>query len=269
MSNQSGQLYGGGFREGYVFALNSSGRIAGNSASIAYEGIPLIGAKNFNLTEQKMRVLNHMGSDRVQAADFLPPTQVSEAGLAVSANDQQLQALLTNTKQTFLGEMAVTGRLSSQQGYEPNVALVVTQQAEDADKRVRVWHHYSIARARMIPHGAAFADRETDGSYDVVLIPSRYGILGTQFTVADDGYTDAQYQDFNSEGLLGICAYLGDGSVTTFAFPTSRAPAKSINKVVVTVDGVVQSSGITVTTAHVVFATAPALNADIGLKWEY
>jgi hypothetical protein len=269
MGNTSGQVYGGGFRLGYVFGLNLNGRIAGNSASTPYQGLPLLGAKTFALTEPKMRTLNHMGSDRVQAADFLPPTSVAEATITVSAQDQAMQAIVTATKQFAIGEMSTLGHLTSQQGYEPVVAILVCQQAEDAVSRLRYWHSYVIARAKLIPHSPQFLDKEADGNYDAVLIPSSVNIFGAAFTVINNGFTDAQYDDWDSQGLPGIAAWIGDGTTVDFTFPTTQSPALSTAKIAVYKNGTLLSSGITPTLTKVTFTTAPLVTDDITIKWEY
>jgi len=270
MSNASGQLYAGGFRLGYVFAMNNTtGRIAGNSASIPYQGVALTGVKTFALTEPKQRVLNHIGADRVVAADFLPPETVAEAALGASADDQLMDALITAVTQTFLGEAAVLPHLTSQQGYEPIVGFLVCQQAEDAVTRQRVWHSYVGAQAKIIPHSAAYADKETDRTFDLVFIPTAHTIMGVAYTQLLNGMLDAQYEDWNSQGLPGLMAFVGDGYTTLFPFPAGKTPAISTSKVVVTVNGVVTAIGVTATVTGVTISPAPAALADIDIKWEY
>ncbi len=269
MADALGQLYGGGFRLGYIFALNANGRIAGNSPTTPYQGVPLTGAKTFALTEPKMRVLNHMDGDRVRAADFLPPTAVAEATITVSAVDQLLQQLITGNKQVFKGEAATIGRLTSQQGYEPIVAILVCQQAEDYISRLRVWHSYVIARSKLIPHSPQFLDREADGNYDAVLIPSSFDIMGVQFTLPINGFTDAQYDDWDTIGLPAIAAWQGDGTTTVFPFPAAQSPALATAKIQVVKNGVIVAAGLTLSVTSVTFGTPPALNDDITIKWEY
>lgn len=271
MANTSGQTYGSGFRFGQIFELNSNGRIKGNSATVPYLGAAIIGGKTLNLTEQKMRVLNHINADRVGAADFLPPTSISEANMTVSAIDQQMQKILTGNKQVFVGEMATQGRLTSNQGYEPVVALLATQQALDPTTRLRTWHSYAAARAKVIPHNSAFMEKEADANYDVIFIPSSYNLLGTQFTTVANGFTDAQYDDWDSEYVPMVAAWLGNNAATAFAFPVAY-PAVTTSKISVTLNGVLQVEGVyddyIATTSGITFNTAPATNDDIAVKWE-
>ena len=269
MANQSGQLYAGGFRLGYVYKLNANNRIAGTSASVPYMGVSLTGVKSFALTEPKQRVLNHLGADRVVAADFLPPTSVAEAALGASADDQQMDALITNTTQTFIGEAAVLGHLTSNQGYEPIVGCLVCQQAEDATTRQRVWHSYVVAKAKIIPHSAQYADKEMDRTFDLVFIPTNQNLMGIAYTIAANNYTDDQYDDWTTQGLPALAAWVGDGYTTTFTFPVGFTPAVSVAKIVVCVNGVATVAGITLSATNVVFSPAPAALADITIKWEF
>ena len=268
MANSSGQLYGGGFRVGYVYKLNANNRIAGNSSSIPYMGVALSGVKSFALTEPKQRVLNHINADRVGAADFLPPLSIAEAALGASADDQQMDALITATTQTFIGEAAVLGHLTSNQGYEPIVAFLVCQQAEEYTTRARVWHSYVGNKCKIIPHSAQYGDKEMDRTFDLVFIPTNQNIMGTAYTIVANGYTDAQYDDWMTQGLPAIAAWQGDGYTTTFTFPTGFTPAVSASKVVVCINGVVTSAGVSATVTGVTITPAPAALADITIKWE-
>ncbi|HMV28805.1 MAG TPA: hypothetical protein PKE23_05420, partial [Anaerolineales bacterium] len=116
---------------------------------------------------------------------------------------------------------------------------------------------------------SGFADKEVDGTYDVMMTPSSQNIFGAAMTKEEYGATDAQLFRAMTKGRPKLAAWLGDGYVDTFTFPTDYSPAISVDSVVVYVDGVLVSAGITVTTTNVVFDTAPVAGADINIFWQY
>lgn len=271
MTATSGIQYGSGFRYGLAFALNANGRIAGNSATIPYQGIPFTGAKAWNLTIPKQRRINHLNADRVGAADFLPPTEAASATLSVSADNQVIDAILMANKQTttITGEASGIADLTSNQGFEPIIALWLYQQSLDYSSRLRRWRSFAVPRAKAITMPSGYADREVDASYDVLMTPSNFDIFGRLMTVTDYGATDAQLFRYMTEGIPAIGAWIGDGATLVFTFPVGQTPAKSTAKVAVFVNGVLTSVGITVTTTSVTFAAAPTAGQDITIFWEY
>lgn len=269
MANASGIQYGSGFRYGAVYQLNVNGRLKGTSASVPYAGSPFVGNKAWNLTIPKQRVINHIGADRVAAADFLPPTSVASATIAVSADNQALDAILTGNKQVILGQASTIADLTSNQGFEPIIALLLWQQSEDYLARTRAWRSFLIPRAKAIPMLSGFADREVDGTYDILMTPSSTNIFGAALTAATDGATDAQLFRAMTTGRPAIQAWLGDGYTTLFTFPAGFTPTIDVNSVTVWLNGVKTVAGVSVTVTGVTISPAPASGVDIDLFWEY
>lgn len=271
MPNTSGVGYAAGFRGGFIYAQNDAGRIAGTSPTTPYTGIDLLGGKQFNLTIPRQRKIFHINADRVAAADFLPPTEAASATFAISASDNMpLEALLTGNTQTYLGEASAINALSSQQGFEPLVSLLLFQEELDATLRTRTWRVFLVPRAKVIPMDAGMADKEVDNTYDVMFTPSSVDIFGTVLTIAADNATDAQYKKVMTKGLPAIAAWKGDGTEDEFTLPAAMSPALSVDKISVFVDGVAITGGaITKTTTKVTFTAPPALDADINIFWEY
>lgn len=272
MPQQSGIQYGSGFRYGSAFALNANGRIAGNSATVPYTGIAFYGTKAWNLTIPPQRRIDHINADRVAAADFLPPVNAASGKIAVSADNQVIDAILMANKQRTFGEASMISDLTSNQGYEPLVGLMLYQQSLDFSSRLRGWRTFLIPRAKAITMPAGYADREVDGAYDVLMTPCATNIFGETLTSAVDGATDAQFQRLMSEGRPAIAAWVGDGATTIFTFPTTpvnMSPALTTNKIQVYVNGVLTSAGFTKTTLAVTFTVAPVTGTDIDIYWEY
>lgn len=270
MTPTNGIQYGSGFRHGTVFEIDqTTGRLKGNSATIPYLGETWVGAKAWNLNIPKQRRINHIDADRVAAADFLPPTEAAGGTINVSADNMQLDEILTGNKQALMGDADTIADLTSNQGFEPLVSMMLWQQSLDSVTRLRTWRVFLIPRAKAIPMLSGFADKEVDGTYDVMMTPSSQNIFGAAMTKEEYGATDAQLFRAMTKGRPKLAAWLGDGYVDTFTFPTDYSPAISVDSVVVYVDGVLVSAGITVTTTNVVFDTAPVAGADINIFWQY
>jgi hypothetical protein len=270
MATASGKQYGSGFRCGVAYEIDqTTGRLKGTSPSVPYMGVRFVGAKSWNLNIPKQRKIFHIDADRVGAADFLPPTETASASIAVSADNMALDEILTGNKQVVVGEAETLAVLTSNQGYEPLIALHLWQQSLDTASRLRAWRSWLIPRAKAIPMDSGFADKEVDGQYDVMMTPSNTTIFGVNLSTAIDGATDSQLFKAMTAGRPAIGAWLADGYTLDFTFPAGYTPAISTAKVAVYVNGVLKSSGITVVTTKVTFAVAPLANDDVDIFWEY
>jgi len=271
MAQSTGIQYGSGFRQGRVYEIDQvTGRLKGNSSTVPYMGYNFTGNKAWGLTIPKQRRINHIDADRVGAADFLPPTEAASGNIAVGADNQVIDAILTGNSRVQIGEASMIADLSSNQGFEPLIALLLWQQSLDSVSRLRAWRSFLIPRAKAIPMPSGFGDREIDGAYDVLMTPSSVNIFGASLSTSIDGATDAQLFRAMTAGRPAIAAWIGDGVVVDFVFPTTGySPARSIASVAVYKNGVLVTSGITVTTLKVTFAVAPAVDDDICIFWEY
>lgn len=271
MTATSGIGYAAGLRGGRVFELNTAGRIKGNSSTMPYMGIPVVSGKVLNLTIPKQRRINHVNADRVAAADFLPPVEAASASINVGADNMVLDALLTGNKTRAVGEATSIGALTSVQGFEPLLGLWLYQEMLDAKSRLRRWRNILAPRAKLIPMDAGMADKEVDGTYDVLFTPSSVDLFGNTLTITADNETDEQYRRVMTEGLLGLAAWIGDGYADVFTFPIGYTPAISVAKVAVYLNGTLQlvSTNYTVTPTGITMIDIPEVGDDILVKWEY
>lgn len=272
MANTSGQGYAAGFRGGSIFALDQeTGFIAANSPSVPYTGVNLLGGKQFNLTIPRQRKIFHINADRVAAADFLPPTEAASATFAISANDNMpLEAILTNNTQEYVGEASSINVLTSQQGYEPLVALLLYQEELNAEKRTRTWRTFLVPRAKVIPMDAGMADKEQDNSYDVMFTPSSQNIFGRTLSMSVDNAVDAQYTRVMTKGLPALAAWVGDTYTVDFTLPTDQSPALSTAQLTVYVNGVEMTGGaISKTTTGFSLTVPPTASEVVIAFWEY
>ena len=276
MTTATGIQYGSGFRFGLAYELNAAGRLKGNSASVPYQGIPFVGNKAWNLTIPKQRRINHINADRVGAADFLPPTEAASGTIAVGADNQVMDAILTGNKRVIMGMASTIADLSSNQGFEPMIALLLWQQSLDSVTRLRAWRSFLVPRAKAVPLLSGFADREVDGTYDVLMTPSSTNILGAALTALTDGATDAQLFRAMTAGRPAICAWVGNGYTVDFVFPDgsvpgsiAQSPSVDVNSITVWKNGTKLTTGFTTTLTKVTFSVAPLITDDIDIFWEY
>ena len=272
MTTSSGKMYPSGTRYGVVFELNTNGRIKGTSGTVPYTGLRFIGQKAFSVSIPKQRQIFHIDADRVGAADFLPPTSTATAQINVSADDFELDTLLTGNKQVVIGEADTIASLTSNQGYEPIIACMFFQQAIDHVSRLRAWRSFLIPRAKAVPMYAGMGDKEIDGQFDVMMIPSTTNILGVSLSESIDGATDAQLFRAMTQGRPAIAAWTGNGYTQDFNLEQpsgTAAPALSTAKIAVYKNGTKLSAGFTSTVNKVTFTVAPLITDDICIFWEF
>jgi len=256
-----------GLRRAVVFAL-SSGYPAASGTS-PYEGLETIGPKAYALSEPDVRRINHVGGDSSLALDFLPATEGVTAELRVAGQDIPLDAFLSGVKVMTIGESKVMAAQTDQQGYEPDVALILFQQSLDTLTKSRNWKYYVVPKARVVAFHGNMDENPAESRYQIAPNPSTKHLWGSTMTVAGaEGASQSGFLVGHSEGRPAIIAWKADGSTLAYLFPTSK-PATAVGKVVVWVNGVEQTTGITVTTTGVTFDVAPTLNAMIVAKMEY
>jgi hypothetical protein len=246
-----------GTRSAVVFGLNAAGLPDATSPTTPYEGIAWTGPKAFSLTVPEPNKKVHVGADRPLAVDFLPPTDAVSGELRVSDNRYDIHALLTGTLVGTLGEAAEIVHGSSKQGFEPQVGLVLTQQALDAATQQRRWRTIVLPKAIAIPQPVGMADSPQDVVYKLAPQVANARLWGGTLVLATDGCETAQVFEYMTEGVMKVVAWKGNGSAVTFSFPAG-AQAKSVAKIATFKNGVAVSSGLTLATSGVTFATAPA-----------
>ena len=271
MTPASGIQYPVGFRYGVLLAIDQiTGRLKGNSVSVPYQGVDFAGKKAWSLTIPPQRRIDHINADRVGASDFLPPVTGASGKLNVSADNQVLDAIATLNKVVTIGEAATEAMLTSNQGYEPYVALFLYQQAEDYLTRLRTWRSFLIPRAKVVPLSGGFADREMDLVYDILMTPSSTNVFGVALTTAIDGAIDAQLFRGMTAGVPAIAAWIGDTYTGLFTFPADKSPARDVSAISVYKNGVaITGAAITKTVTGFTLTTPPGPTDDIDAFWEY
>lgn len=266
MSNASQQLLPVGLRYAVVFPLNSSGRPAASGVTV-YEGLKVEGPKAFSLNQTEARKITHYGADRVLAVDYLPPNEGVTGELRVGVHDLNMQATLSGVQVNILGEAQLIGHATNKQGSEPQVGLMLYQQALDLVSGARHYRCFIFPRAICIPATSGMSENPEDVVYRIAPTPSTKHLWGATLTALTDGITEAQYHELSTTGVPNLVAFKGDGTTTVFSFPTA-SPALSTAKITVWKNGTVVSSGMTPAVDKITFTTAPALNDDVDVFYE-
>ena len=266
MAATSGKFYPVGLRYAVAYALNANGR-PNATATTVYEGVEIAGPKTFTLNVPEPRKIQHKGNDRVLAVDFLPPQEGISGELAASVYDYTMISLLSGITQGTVGEAKEVAYMTSKQGSEPQVGLMLYQQAEDYTTGARRWRAFVLPKAILIPRPGGAAEQEQDYKYTIAPQIVNARLWGAQLVLATDGYTDCQIFEYMTEGKPHIASFLADGTADDFLFSTDY-PALNASKIAVYKNGTVVSTGVTKNVTGLAFTAAPTLNDEIVVFYE-
>jgi len=219
----SGEFYSVGARRAVIFALDVNGYPAATlSDGTPYEGTEVLGVKTFDLTVPGVRKISHVGNDRVLAFDFLPAIEGVSASMTVAGRDLGLDALLQGVTKVTLGESEFTPVLTDLQGYEPDVAVFICQQAKDAATRSRRYRFQIIPKSVIAVAPPGMNENPAESKYEISISPTTKHLWGHTFTVAHEGCLEAAVIEGMSEGRPNIIAWKGNASEQHFNFPASK-----------------------------------------------
>lgn len=271
MTTATGKQLAVGLRYVSIYELNASGRPLATSPTVPYVGIQAEGGKTFTLTIPQPRKINHPGDDRLLQVDTLPSLEGPSAELHLAKGLMSLNAKLSGIKVSTIGESVGILYDTDQQGYEPQVGVLMYQQSLDADQSgsvngARRWRGIWMPKARLIlqPHG--MDENPSEMVYQVTPFIVSAHLWGPALTLSTDGSTTGAFEDRMYEGKPVLDSWLADGIATVF---TLSQTAFSTAKVTVYNNGVLVSSGLTVTTTTVTFSVAPVSGHDIDILYEF
>ena len=267
MTARTGKFLPIGMRFAAVFELDPVTGRPKATAVTAYSGLRWSGPLAFDLTFPQARIIPHPGADRVLRTAILPTKEVASAVLRVSDYRFDIQSILANVPVGTVGEAKEFPHVTSQQGYEPTVALLLYQQSQDLDTGLLTWHSYILPKCRCVLSPGSMNDNAGEISYQIAPTPSTQRLWGKTLTAVDDGIVDAGIFEYDSEGKPAVVGFLADGAAVDFAFPVGE-PALTIAKVEVYKDGVEVIAGITVTVDKITFTVAPTAGAMITVWYE-
>lgn len=265
MAAVSGKMTPVGLRHATIFSLNTYGSPAATDTS-AYEGSAIVGAQAFDVTIPDPRKITHIGDDRPLQIDYLPPTEGVSCELRAARSDFAVYALLTGGNVLTVGESKFVGVATSDQGNEPQVGLLLYQQALD-ETGARHWRSYLLPKATIYPHPNGMNEAASVHRFIVSPAVVTKHLWELAFADGTEGYTDAQLLEGMHKYKPKIVAFLASTATTTFTLPTDAACADTA-KMNVWVDGVAQAADITKSTTDVQFTTAPGNNKRVVIFYE-
>lgn len=267
MAASSGNQFFVGTRKGYVFPLTSAGLPAASSTTV-YEGLELKSIHGLDIATPDARRISHVGNDRVNAVDFLPSLEPVTGEIRIAPSLQSLNSSLMNVSSFDIGNVKAMPWQTEDQGTESDVSIVVFGQSLDTDTKLRAYRGLLIPRARAVPVLAGMNDNPGEFRYQVIASPSTKHIWGTSLSTGTEGATEAAVIETMSAGRIKVVAWKTDGVAVDFLFPLDKQ-ATSAGSVTAWLDGVLVSSGITVTTDKIAYAVAPTTGKYLVALYEY
>jgi len=249
----SNRFYPVGLRAVTMFELNASGLPEATTTTLEY-GTQIVGANAYELTIPDSVTIQHPGDDSILQTDVLPPTEPPTASINVSERNLGVIATLGGVQVNSLGDMQELGWLTNRAGYEPQVGLMLYQQAVD-ETGVRVYNLHVLPKAILSPKPTGMARERSDMRYGVTPQKVTARLHGQTLVEATDGFASAFVFEYTTPAVPRLAAALADGATTVFAFDADKQA--STTNYVVTDNGTVVSAGITKATTGVTFTAAP------------
>jgi hypothetical protein len=183
-----------------------------------------------------------------------------------------VDAIAGNVKKFVLGEMNMLGSVTSQRGFENQLAALAYSFGQDTDPDSTqfgstVWDFRIFPKATVFQRDTGYGQEANERMYSFTPAYVIRHIWGTLFTIATEGFTRAQIIRGVSQYKPVLVSYLGDGVSKAFPFD-SAVPAASAGKITVWKNGVIQSTGILATVYGVGFNVAPTANDVVTVLYE-
>lgn len=253
-----------GFRDCVVYELDDNGYPKAPSTA-PYVGYFISGPKAMTLNIPNATVIQHIGRDRVEETDQLPPREGSTAEIRTSGIDLDVDAFLSGTKKDTHGAYSTfLTRQTDKQGAEPQIGIIAWQQS--MLQGARRWHYYLVPSSRAVAMNAGMEENPADHRYSININPVSKLPWGTALTEVDNGSLSSGFVDLYSTlrpTSFPMVSFKADGVEDTFVF-TDYKNGKSDYPV--TVNGVLVTADITKTDGQIVFTDyIPEANAIISV----
>lgn len=254
MTAIDGKLVPVGLRRATIFALNASGSPAATQTTY-YAGLQIVGAQAFDFNIPDARKITHVGDDRPVQVDYLPALDAVAGELRAARLDTAIYSLLSGTLETTVGESKFVGVGHSEQGSEPQVGLLMYQQALDSTG-ARVWRSILVPKATLYAHPSGMNESASVNRFIVSPAVVSKHLWETSFALLTEGFTEAQALVGYHQYKPKIIAFLATTGQTAFLLPAA-SPSVNVSKIAVWVDGAAVTENITKATNEVDFTTAP------------
>jgi hypothetical protein len=226
---------------GYPLATNAS----------AYDGFSVGGPAAFSYEPADPEVISHPGNNQVLQQDSLPSLDASSGTLEVSRTDYATIAHLQNIKvNTLATDINSIGWRTNQQGNEPTVAFLSYAQGK-LPNGVRGWSTYIFSKAIITPKPKGQSREQQNQNYFVLPQFATSHLVGTPFSVANDGFTSSEVVEYQSNYRLHVAAWKVTATETALDFSASlKYTANAGAGIVVCKNGVQMTYGATADAVH-------------------
>jgi len=265
MPAATGLQYGVGARYAAAFLLDDQGVPIATPSPTPYAGELFQGFHAWNVTAPGMKRIDHKDNDSVAVSDFLPPDTAASAELTVGVDNLAVNAALGATKVIDIGESKASHWITDKQGFEPDVALFMYQQAKDKTTRARTWRWQIAPSTLCVPMLTGMTENPQEIKYEVILNKSTKTLFGVPLTELADGCLESAILGGMSNGRPCVCFWEFDGTDDVAGdFPTGIVALNDTTSVVVFswVTGAVVAQGSTydvdVDKMGITFAAFPA-----------
>lgn len=264
MSAPTKKIFTVGLNAAWIYELNASGLPAATNETV-YNGLSVGGPVTFSYETSEPQSIAHPGNNTVLQRDALPSQDASSGTLEVSRSDFDTLATLLNVNVRTFGDVNSLVWGSNQQGTEPTVALVTYAQGKD-NAGNRVWSTYVMPRCTLIPRPKGMSRDQQNMSYFVQPQSTSKHLTGLALTTNDDGATQGEVIEYQSNYRLAFCAWQATGTPTTFTFDTDRPFANTGSTgITVTKNGVLQTYNASAASADEYSANATTITFGAAL----
>jgi hypothetical protein len=239
-------------------------------AATPYEGLELVGPKNFSFNLGAARAVTNVSQGRVNDTMYLPSIDAKTAEFHLSYFDQAKFATLSGVKRRTIGAGTGMPLATDKQGLEISGTFVISHLKTQDDDGVQQWHNYLIPRCRAVVGVPNADDNDFDITVQMSLSSTMKHIWGEALTELADGATKMHAWDHVTWDRLNLVAWLADGSEDTFLLPTDK-PAASTYATSFTVWDYALGTEVsgTPSTASFVAGSAPTADKLLIAVYEY
>lgn len=253
MTAPTKKIFTVGLNAARIYALDQdTGYLNATAATASYDGYSVGGPVTFTYEPPDPEVISHPGNNQVLQQDSLPSLEASSGSLEVSRTDVDTIAHLTNIKvnASLMTNVNSIGWRTNQQGTEPTVAFVTYAQAKTS-AGIRAWSTYVFSKSIVTPKPKGQSREQQNQSYFVLPQFASSHLVGVSYSVADDGFTSAEVNEYQSNYRLHFAAWKVGATETAFPFGTGLAyTANGADGIVVTKNGVKMTYGATADATH-------------------
>ena len=251
-------ITGGSVISGSSTAIAAGAAVSG---SIGYYGIKWSGAKVLTVNDPVPRVIAHVGDDGIMCLQILPALEAASGELRLDKTNDIVDALAGNVEKFTIGEANLLGQVTSQRGFENQIGALAYSFGQDTDPDSSnfgstVWDFRMFPKATVFGREPGYTQEINERMYSFTPAYVTKHMWGTTFSKTTEGFVRAQVIRGVSQYKPVLVSFLGDGVTKAFPFDTA-VPAQATGKIAVWDNGALQSSGVTKSTAGVVFGTAP------------